>query len=132
MALVKTMKGKTIDIGAILAQSQDTVAIGNANMNARGDILGKGGEVVKTAASISKSYNTSNPKAVKRVSLKDMEPAMLSPEDAMAEFKRRAEEARKAVVEAGDDFTEDEAPVVAEVVEEQPATENKKKRLVDK
>ena len=41
-------KGRLIDMDMIKFQNQDKVALGNANMNARGDILGAGGTIKKT------------------------------------------------------------------------------------
>jgi hypothetical protein len=44
-----TYRGKKIDLQSLIMMNEHTVALGNANMNARGDVLGKGGRVVKTA-----------------------------------------------------------------------------------
>lgn len=44
-----TYRGKKIDLQSLIMMNEQTVALGNANMNARGDILGKGGRIVKTA-----------------------------------------------------------------------------------
>lgn len=124
MTIISTMKGKKIDVGAIFAAQGDIVAIGNASMNARGDVLGSGGKIIKDSTTISKEYNAHNPKAVKRVSLAELTPeTLLSPADAMAEFKRRAAAA------AADDETPVEHQVT--VVEETQATAKKKRRLVD-
>lgn len=41
-------RGQVIDMELLKHQNQHAVAIGNLNMNARGDILGKGGVIVKT------------------------------------------------------------------------------------
>lgn len=40
-------RGTPIDMEMLKFQHQHSVAIGNANMNARGDIIGRGGTVVK-------------------------------------------------------------------------------------
>lgn len=40
-------RGQKIDMEMLKFQHQHSVAIGNANMNARGDIIGRGGTVVK-------------------------------------------------------------------------------------
>ena len=52
----KTYKGTPIDMGAILMMNEHAVALGNANLNARGDELGKGGIVVKTSEEIAHEY----------------------------------------------------------------------------
>jgi hypothetical protein len=41
-------RGMQVDMDMLRFQNQHSVAIGNANMNARGDVLGRGGVVVKT------------------------------------------------------------------------------------
>lgn len=76
-------KGQEINFDLLARQNQHTVAIGNANLNARGDRLGPGGKIIETAEEILKnaaqrlasdpntSYDQNNPKAVKMVSIKD-------------------------------------------------------------
>ena len=47
--IVKTAQGKEIDIEALRLQNEDTIAVGNMHVNARGDQLSPvTGEVVKT------------------------------------------------------------------------------------
>ena len=41
-------RGQKIDMELLKFQNEKSVALGNAKMNARGDILGRGGIVVKT------------------------------------------------------------------------------------
>jgi len=41
------MQGKAIDFDALRTKNEKTVAVGNTKTNARGDTLGKGGEIVK-------------------------------------------------------------------------------------
>lgn len=48
MATHYTYRGQAIDMGAMLLMNEHAIAIGNANMNARGDILGQGGSIAKT------------------------------------------------------------------------------------
>lgn len=86
---ITTMQGKTLDIGAIMAQNETTIALGNASMNARGDLIGPGGQVVKRKEAIAQDYHKSNPNAVKSVSLKDLQPdVFLSPVEAVTEAKK--------------------------------------------
>ena len=40
-------RGQKIDMEMLKFQHQHSVAIGNANMNARGDIIGRGGTIIK-------------------------------------------------------------------------------------
>ena len=59
----RTHRGKLLDMDALLIKHEGTVAVGNANMNARGDILGKGGNVVKTKEQITNDYYQNQVKA---------------------------------------------------------------------
>ena len=42
----RTAQGKTIDLDSIILTNEQTIAVGNMNVNARGDELGPGGQVV--------------------------------------------------------------------------------------
>jgi hypothetical protein len=44
----RTAHGKTIDIDSLRLVNEKTIAVGNMKVNARGDQLGKGGEIVQT------------------------------------------------------------------------------------
>ena len=44
----KTMRGRPIDMGALIAANAEKIAVGNSKMNARGDILGANGVVLRT------------------------------------------------------------------------------------
>jgi hypothetical protein len=44
----KTAHGKTIDIDSLRLQNEKTIAVGNMKVNARGDQLGRGGEIIQT------------------------------------------------------------------------------------
>lgn len=63
--IYRTMQGKNIDIDAFLARNEMTQAVGNMNVNARGDVLGSGGKVIKTREQVMAEYYRDNPKAVK-------------------------------------------------------------------
>lgn len=52
----RTAQGKVIDFDAILLQNEETIAIGNQKVNARGDELGPGGKIVKTRAQVMEEY----------------------------------------------------------------------------
>jgi hypothetical protein len=93
MNRIKTMKGKTLDMAPIMARNQHTVAIGNDNMNARGDILGPGGKIIKRREEVMQDYHNKNPQAVRRVSLKDVQQDTFpSPADAIAQLKQAAQQ----------------------------------------
>jgi len=44
----RTARGQTIDMESLRLQNENTIAVGNMKVNARGDELGFGGKVVKT------------------------------------------------------------------------------------
>ena len=46
--IYRTMQGKEIDMGKLIQQNEMSVAVGNMKVNARGDLLGQGGKIVKT------------------------------------------------------------------------------------
>jgi len=52
----RTAMGKTIDMDNLRLANEDTIALGNMKVNARGDELGPGGRVVKTRNQIMDDY----------------------------------------------------------------------------
>jgi hypothetical protein len=56
----RTAMGKTIDIDALRLSNEKVIALGNTKTNARGDELGKGGEVVKTRGQLMQEYHKLN------------------------------------------------------------------------
>jgi hypothetical protein len=67
----RTASGKLLDMEALMAEHEETIAVGNAKVNARGDELGKGGVVVKTANEVATAYYQENPRAVITQSTKE-------------------------------------------------------------
>jgi len=51
-----TALGHPIDMSALAARHSNTVALGNARMNARGDILGNNGVVLRTQEQIEEEW----------------------------------------------------------------------------
>lgn len=67
----KSSRGVDVDFEKLQIAQETTIAVGNTKTNARGDQLGKGGKVEKTADQIARDhYNQNNPKAVKKASIK--------------------------------------------------------------
>jgi len=62
---VRTMQGKAIDMEKIALQHELTPAVGNVRVNARGDELGPGGQIVRKREDILSEYYAKNPRAVK-------------------------------------------------------------------
>jgi len=52
----RTANGQTIDMDRLRLANETTIAIGNTRTNARGDLLGAGGQIVKTRAQIQQEY----------------------------------------------------------------------------
>ena len=52
----RTANGKFLDMNALRVKSERTIAVGNSKQNARGDILGTGGEIVMTRDQIMTQY----------------------------------------------------------------------------
>jgi outer membrane biosynthesis protein TonB len=60
MKRVKTAKGRMLDMGALAAKHEDTRAVSNLNMNARGDIIDNRGNVTISREKISKEFYKNN------------------------------------------------------------------------
>jgi hypothetical protein len=57
--LYRTANGKTVDIDNLRLLNEDAIAVGNMNVNARGDIIGSDGSVIMTRNEfMKKRYNT--------------------------------------------------------------------------
>jgi len=52
----RTALGKHVDIDSLRLANEGTIAIGNMKVNARGDELGPGGEVVRTRNEVMDEY----------------------------------------------------------------------------
>lgn len=57
MKQVKTAKGKILDMAGLAKKYEDTRAVGNIPMNARGDRLDKGGNVKATIQNVSRAQH---------------------------------------------------------------------------
>ena len=57
MATHRTAMGKTVDMSAILARNEKTRAVGNMNVNARGDTIDSHGRIIKpVTAKVNEAY----------------------------------------------------------------------------
>ena len=61
--MYRTMQGRMVDIEKLRAANESTQAVGNMNVNARGDVLGAGGQVVTPKAKVMQKYSE-QPKGV--------------------------------------------------------------------
>ena len=57
---VRTAQGKQMDMDSLRLQNENTIAVGNCGVNARGDQLGRGGKVVKSRDQVMKEYYALN------------------------------------------------------------------------
>jgi len=57
MATYRTAMGKSVDMSAILAKNEKTRAVGNMNVNARGDTIDAHGRIIKpVTAKVNEAY----------------------------------------------------------------------------
>ncbi len=54
--MYRTMQGRMVDIEKLRAANESTRAVGNMNVNARGDVLGAGGQVVTPKKEVVAKY----------------------------------------------------------------------------
>ena len=63
--VVRSMRGKEVDMEKLNLKNETTPAVGNMKVNARGDELGPGGKIVRTREEILKDYYAKNPRGTK-------------------------------------------------------------------
>jgi len=54
--MYRTMQGRMVDIEKLRAANENVQAVGNMNVNARGDILGPGGQIATKKETVIKKY----------------------------------------------------------------------------
>lgn len=59
-----SVRGKEIDMEKLTLKNETLPAVGNANVNARGDELGPGGKIIRTREQVLQDYYKSNPRAM--------------------------------------------------------------------
>ena len=98
---VLSMRGRTVDMARLAMEHGDMVALGNASMNARGDLLGPGGQVVKTREQIARDYHADNPKAVKRqTALRDIKTEVfVTPAEAVAAYEEETKPKKRKIAD---------------------------------
>jgi hypothetical protein len=63
----RTMRGREVDFEKLSLRNENTPAVGNMRVNARGDELGPGGKIIKTREQILADYYQNNPRSVDTV-----------------------------------------------------------------
>ena len=92
----RTNKGVIIDMEALLAQNSDEPAMGNMRVNAKGDVIGKNGEIIQTAEDRARAYYTDNPKSsTAKSTLKGAQPDQPAQTDSEMEPEVKTAEAQK-------------------------------------
>lgn len=88
----KTARGKKFNMQEFSDARKDVTAVGNMNVNARGDVLGQGGHIVQKREEIVREYYHEPPAQETEVSLKkdatatkpvEMPETFVSPEEAI-------------------------------------------------
>lgn len=69
--MVKSYRGKEVDMVSLAKKNEKTVALGNAHMNGRGDKLGRGGKIVETREEMLEKYYNANTIQQATVNMKD-------------------------------------------------------------
>jgi hypothetical protein len=62
---IYSMRGKAIDMEKMALRNEKMPAVGNMKVNARGDQLGPGGEIIKTREEILADYYAKDPNGKK-------------------------------------------------------------------
>ena len=92
----RTNKGVIIDMEALLAQNSDEPAMGNMRVNAKGDVIGKNGEIIQTAEDRARAYYTENPKSsTAKSTLKGAQPDQPAQTESELEPEVKTAEAQK-------------------------------------
>ena len=63
MSQYRSARGKTLDMSALMSKNEKTRAVGNMKVNARGDELGPGGQIIRKREDIVAEYYEGNPNA---------------------------------------------------------------------
>ena len=60
-----SVRGKEIDMEKLSLRNEKTLAVGNMRVNARGDELGEGGNIIRTREQVLQDYYAQNPNAMR-------------------------------------------------------------------
>lgn len=59
----RSMQGREVDVDKLRQRNEMTLAVGNVRVNARGDMLGPGGKIIKKAEDVAAEYYTGRPES---------------------------------------------------------------------
>lgn len=102
-------RGATIDMEALMRENSKAVAVGNMKVNARGDQLGKNGEVTKTADQIAREKHRVQ-SAIVHTGLKGKQPQVenVSLEQAAKPTPKVEKKTKEVELPSGDIVIEDD------------------------
>lgn len=80
MAISKTAKGVSFDMARFTQNKSDEVALGNMSVNARGDVLGKGGKIEVKREEIIRDYYREEPATSIEAPLSSIAPTAPTPD----------------------------------------------------
>lgn len=89
----RSMQGKAVDMDMLRQRNELTPAVGNVRVNARGDELGPGGQIIKRREDVLKEYYEENPAMPDEIAVKKPTAAEEAEweEDENGDFVRRGE-----------------------------------------
>jgi ribosomal protein L21 len=113
----RTRQGQMIDYESLMAQHDTAVALGNMNLNARGDRLGRGGAIVQTRDQVVQEYYASSQRSVQNVSIKQVsaDDFFETPQQALERIKAQ----KVSATEAPDEVPAEESPKKRRIVEKE-------------
>lgn len=102
--MARSAKGKEIDMEAIARTGEQTVAVGNASMNARGDLIGKGGKIIKTREQLTREYHQNSANSVKNVPISSEVKKMFEKpkQEKLTPIKEEVKKSQKKVEKKGE------------------------------
>ena len=118
MSNYRTAMGKSVDMGSLIARNEKTRAVGNMNVNARGDTIDAHGRIVKSvtekvsdkyaktvgnrSANVVKKSNTLQPDAPKpaEIDLSELNPIERELEESLEEEEIEIEKIKEEVKKA--------------------------------
>jgi len=98
MTIKRSNRGASIDFDALMAKAADSTAVGNMRVNAQGDVIGKGGEIVQRNEDRVRAYYKNNPRSSTSASLKGDTPTQkLQPDTSISNAPKTAATAKENV-----------------------------------
>ena len=111
----KSNRGVIVDMEALIAAQGDEPAVGNMGVNAKGDVIGKNGEIIQKAEDRVRAYYQDNPlSSTAQTTLKGPAPDQPVQADTDAQPEMKTAEAQKTEQDQSVMNAVETAPVMAE------------------